>query len=124
MNQCQVCDGAIDDDRISAAQSRGKTPRYCSTRCYRAGIKRTYRARRGSIAPAPKDEHRPRDERQCEATQTSDARPNIIRSAEDTVTLDEISEERRAFEDGRDEMRGHILRLAKSLAEHLDFPTS
>lgn len=101
MSQCQVCSGTIDDDRVRAAQSRGKESRYCSPRCYRTGIKRTYRAKRGSITPAAKNE------------------PNL----EPQVTLDEISDEQRAFEDGRDEMRGHILRLAKSLAEHLDFPT-
>jgi hypothetical protein len=101
MSQCQVCSGTIDDDRIRAAQSRGKEPRYCSTRCYRAGIKRVYRAKHGSITPPAIDERRP----------------------EATATLDEIGGERRAFEDGRDEMHALILRLSKSFAEHLDLPS-
>ena len=50
MNPCQVCGVTIDAARSEAAQSRRKTPTYCSARCYRAGIKRTYRAKRKSVA--------------------------------------------------------------------------
>jgi hypothetical protein len=88
-----VCSGTIDDDRVRAAQSRGKEPRYCSTRCYRAGIKRVYRAKHGSITPPAIDERRP----------------------EATATLDLTCDEQRAFEEGRDEMRGHILEARREL---------
>lgn len=93
-----MCSVTIDDDRICAARARGKEPRYCSTRCYRAGIKRVYRAKRGSIPPLANDERRP----------------------EATATLDEIGDEQLAIEDGRDEMHALILRLSRSFAEHLD----
>ena len=78
-----MCSGTIDVDRVRVALARGKVPRYCSGRCYRAGIKRTYRAKRCSIVPPA----------------------NAERRAEATATLDTIGDGQRAYEDGRDEMR-------------------
>jgi hypothetical protein len=102
MSSCQVCGGTIDAARSQAALLRRKTPTYCSARCYRAGIKRAYRAKRVSRIAPLHDEPR----------------------LQPQVPLDQVGADAGAFETRPDEMRVDILKLAKLIAERLNFPAT
>ena len=68
----------IDAARSEAAQLRRKAPTYCSPRCYRAGIKRAYRAKRKSAASITGHD-RPQG-----------IRDQVIPERGDAITLDNI----------------------------------
>jgi hypothetical protein len=107
MTPCQVCGGTIDAARSEAAQLRRKAPTYCSSRCYRAGIKRTYRAKRRGAPPLAIDAAEAKRElRPADFLEAGRVRPLNV---PDEV-LEELS----------DDQRSRIEQLAKSIAKALN----
>lgn len=106
MTLCQICGRTIDAARSQAAELRRKTPTYCSPRCYRAGIKRAYRAKRRnlpSLATGPYEAKRkltPSDLLEADRVKLPDALDEILKAMSD-------------------DQRASIERLAESLAKVL-----
>jgi hypothetical protein len=107
MSPCQVCGGTIDAARSEAAQLRRKAPTYCSKRCSRAGVKRTYRAKRRSAPSLASGTA----EANCEVS------PSEFLEA-DRVQLPEARDE--MLKGLGDDQRAWIERLAESIAKALN----
>lgn len=51
--RCAFCRKAIPTERVYAARSRGKEPKYCSATCKGNAITAAYRARKRQSQPPP-----------------------------------------------------------------------